>query len=101
MRTAESQTRDNYLGVMSDIARVQALKQAYESAQTALKATQAGYDVGTRTTVDVLAARRNELQALINYQRARYDYVLNSLRLQQAAGILSPEDVAEVATWME
>lgn len=101
MRSAESQARDNYLGVLSDIARVQALKQAYESSQTALRATQAGYEVGTRTAVDVLAARRNELQALVNYQRARYDYILNTLRLKQAAGTLSPEDVAEVAQWME
>ncbi|MBW3566824.1 MAG: TolC family outer membrane protein [Proteobacteria bacterium] len=101
IRNAESQTRDAYLGVISDIARVQALKQAYESAQTALRATQAGYEVGTRTAVDVLTARRNELQALITYQRARYDYVLNSLRLKQAAGILTGEDVAEVATWMK
>ena len=101
IRNAESQTRDTYLGVMSDIARVQALKQAYESSQTALKATQAGYEVGTRTAVDVLTARRNELQALINYQRARYDYVLNSLRLKQAAGILTGEDVAEISTWMK
>lgn len=101
IRNAESQTRDNYLGVISEVARVQALRQAYESAQTALKATQAGYEVGTRTAVDVLDARRNELQALINYQRARYDYVLNSLRLKQAAGILTAEDVAEVSTWMK
>src|SRR5690606_5693419 len=98
MRTAEAQTRDSYLGVLSDIARVQALKQAYESAQTALKATQAGYEVGTRTAVDVLDARRNELQALINYQRARYDYVLDTLRLKQAAGTLTAEDVAQVST---
>lgn len=101
IRNAESQTRDTYLGVISEVARVQALRQAYESAQTALKATQAGYEVGTRTAVDVLSARRNELQALINYQRARYDYVLNSLRLKQAAGILTAEDVAEVSTWMK
>lgn len=101
IRNAESQTRDAYLGVISDIARVQALKQAYESAQTALRATQAGYEVGTRTAVDVLTARRNELQALITYQRARYDYVLDSLRLKQAAGMLTGEDVAEVATWMK
>ncbi|HEX6927762.1 MAG TPA: TolC family outer membrane protein [Gammaproteobacteria bacterium] len=101
MRTAEAQTRDSYLSVISDVARVQALKQAYESAQTALKATQAGYEVGTRTAVDVLDARRNELQALVNYQRARYDYVLNTLRLKQAAGTLTADDVAKVSTWME
>ncbi len=101
MRTAEAQTRDTYLGVISDIARVQALKQAYESSQTALRATEAGYEVGTRTAVDVLDARRNELTALINFQRARYDYVLNTLRLKQAAGMLTGDDVAEVSKWME
>lgn len=101
MRSAASQTKDTFLGVLSDVARVQALKQAYESSQTALKATQAGYEVGTRTAVDVLTGRRNELQALINFQRARYDYVLNSLRLKQAAGMLTEEDVAEVSTWMK
>lgn len=101
MRGAESQARDTYLGVVSDISRVDALRQAHRSAQTALRATQAGYDVGTRTAVDVLDARRNELQAQVNYQRARYDYILNTLRLKQAAGTLTGEDVAEVSRWME
>ena len=57
-RATERQARDAYLGVISGIARVQALRQALESSQTALKATEAGYEVGTRTAVDVLNARR-------------------------------------------
>jgi outer membrane protein len=57
-RATERQSRDAYLGVISGVARVQALRQARESSQTALKATEAGYDVGTRTSVDVLNARR-------------------------------------------
>ena len=101
MRDTEAQARDAFLGVQSDISRVQALKQALESASTALKATQAGYEVGTRTAVDVLDARRKELQAQVNYARARYDYILNSLRLKQAAGMLGIEDVEEVARYME
>ena len=56
-RATERQARDAYLGVISGIARVQALRQALESSQTALKATEAGYEVGTRTAVDVLNAR--------------------------------------------
>ena len=56
-RATERQSRDAYLGVISGVARVQALRQARESSQTALKATEAGYEVGTRTSVDVLNAR--------------------------------------------
>jgi outer membrane protein len=95
-RETERQTRDAYLGVISGISRVQALKQAYESAKTALKATEAGYEVGTRTTVDVLDARRTLFISETNYLRSRYDYLINGLRLKQAAGTLTVEDIAQV-----
>ena len=62
-RQTERETRDAYLGVISEISRVQALRQAVESSETALQATEAGFDVGTRTTVDVLDARRRLLLA--------------------------------------
>ncbi|MEE8306245.1 MAG: TolC family outer membrane protein [Gammaproteobacteria bacterium] len=99
-RETERQTRDAYLGVLSEISRVQALRQALESSETALKATEAGFEVGTRTTVDVLASRRVLLQAETNYARSRYDYILNVLRLKQAAGILNVEDLEEVDAWL-
>ncbi|MDP2322470.1 MAG: TolC family outer membrane protein, partial [Gammaproteobacteria bacterium] len=95
-RETERQTRDAYLGVITDISRVQALKQAFESAKTALKATEAGYDVGTRTTVDVLDARRSVFIAETVYLRSRYDYLINSLRLKQAAGTLTTDDIAQI-----
>ncbi len=95
-REAERQTRDAYLGVISEISRVQALKQALESSKTALKATEAGYDVGTRTTVDVLAALGLVFVAETNYLRSRYDYLINGLRLKQAAGTLTVEDIAQI-----
>ena len=66
-RATERQARDAYLGVISGIARVQALRQALDSNQTALKATEAGYEVGTRTSVDLLNARRNLVQAQTDY----------------------------------
>jgi outer membrane protein len=72
------------------------LKQALESAKTALKATEAGYDVGTRTTVDVLDARRSVFTAETVYLRSRYDYLINSLRLKQAAGTLTTDDIAQI-----
>lgn len=96
-RETERQTRDAYFGVISEIARVQALKRALESTQTALKATEAGYEVGTRTSVDVLDATRAVYQAQANYLRSRYDYLLNGLKLKQATGTLADDDVTRVS----
>lgn len=99
-RQTERQARDAYLGVISEISRVNALRQALESSQTALKATEAGYEVGTRTAVDVLDARRNLAQAQTNYARSRYDYMLNVLALKQAAGTLDLQTLTEVNSWL-
>ncbi len=100
-RQTERQARDAFLGVQSEISRVQALRQALESSQTALRATEAGYEVGTRTAVDVLDARRALVQAQTNYSRSRYDYILNVLRLKQAAGNLDRKAIEEVNAWLE
>lgn len=99
-RQTERQARDAFLGVNSEISRVAALRQALESSQTALKATEAGYEVGTRTAVDVLDARRTLVQAQTNYARSRYDYILNVLALKQAAGILDAKALEEVNGWL-
>lgn len=100
-RQTERAARDAYLGVISEISRVNALRQALESNQTALKATEAGYEVGTRTAVDVLDARRNLVQAQTNYSRSRYDYMLNVLQLKLAAGTLDRQTLAEINSWLD
>jgi outer membrane protein len=96
IRGAERQTRDAYLGVIAERARVQALKQAVQSNQTALQATEAGFEVGTRTTVDVLDARRRLFEAQRDYSRSRYDYLVNVVRLKSAAGVLVPTDLSTI-----
>jgi len=96
LRGAERETRDAYLGVLSERARVNALKQSVTSNQTALEATEAGFEVGTRTTVDVLDARRRLFEAQRDYARSRYDYLINLVRLKSAAGVLSPQDLAYI-----
>ena len=101
LRAAQRQTREAYLGVISGVSKVTALKQAVLSSETALEATQAGYEVGTRTAVDVVTAQRTTFQAKRDYAQARYDYLLNTLRLKQAAGTLAPEDLAQINSWME
>lgn len=100
-RQTEQQCRDSYRGVTTAIAEVKAYKQALISTQTAYEATQAGFEVGTRTAVEVLAALREQYRAERDYARARYQYILNLLRLKQAAGILSKSDVVKVNQWLK
>ena len=100
-RAAQRQTREAYLGVISGISQVKALKQALISTETALQATQAGFEVGTRTAVDVVASERATLEAKRDYARARYDYIGNSLELKRAAGTLSPDDVDKINSWLD
>ena len=99
-RETERQARDTYLGVQSEMSRVQALKQAVASSRTALEATQAGFDVGTRTIVDVLNSQFALFAAMTRYEQARYDYILNTLRLKQAAGTLQVQDLEEIDKWL-
>ena len=82
--------------VMSDVSRVMARKQSIVSSQSALDATQAGYEVGTRNIVDVLNAQNNLFAAQRDYANSRYDFIINSLRLKEVAGTLSPEDIARL-----
>ena len=99
-RETERQARDSYLGVLAEIARVNALKQAVASSQTALQATQAGYEVGTRTIVEVLNSQFSLFVAITNYYQSRYDYILNALRLKQAAGTLQVQDLEKIDAWL-
>jgi outer membrane protein len=95
-RQTEHDARDSYLGVISEIARVKALRRAVESNATSLRATESGYEAGTRTAVDVLQSRQLWVQAQTDYSRSRYDYMLNVLKLQQAAGTLSQQSLEKI-----
>jgi outer membrane protein len=100
-RETERATRDAYLGVLSEMSRVEALEQAVESSQTALEATQAGFDVGTRTIVDVLDSQFALYRSITLFYQARYDYLMNALRLKQAAGNLQIQDLEEIDQWLK
>lgn len=100
-RSVSRQVRDAYRGMEASISRVEALKAGTISAASALEATQAGFDVGTRTLVDVLNAQSELFRSQRDYAQARYDYVLNLLTLKQAAGTVAADDLAEVNAWLE
>jgi outer membrane protein len=95
-RTVERSTRNAYQGVIAGVSRVKALKQAVLSSNTALEASEVGLEVGARTAVDVLNAQRELFRAQRDYARSRYDYLLNILRLKQAAGQLTKRDLVEI-----
>lgn len=95
-RAVERQVKDAFRGVFSAIGRVGALGTALKSAASALEATEVGYQVGTRTVVDVLVVQSKFFSTRRDYARSRYDYLINSLLLKQAAGILTRSDMEAV-----
>ncbi|WP_101674726.1 TolC family outer membrane protein [Alloalcanivorax mobilis] len=100
VRDVTQQARSAFRTVQADSLRVQARNQAIRSASSALEATQSGYEVGTRNVVDVLNAQQALYAAQRDYANARYDYILNSLTLQSAAGDLDVQNLVSVNEWL-
>jgi outer membrane protein len=100
-RNTVQAARSSHQLVLTNTARVKARQQSITSADSALQATQAGYEVGTRNIVDVLVAQRTVYQAQRNYSNARYDYILSMMRLKEVAGQLSPEDIYQLNAWLD
>lgn len=92
-RQTVQSVRSSYNDVKASISTIRALEQAVISAESALKATEAGFDVGTRTIVDVLDSTRNLFNARANLAGARYDFIQAMVTLKQAAGNLKAEDI--------
>lgn len=99
-RTTIQQVRSLYTQVSNNVETVEARQQAIVSNRSALEATRAGYEVGTRNIVDVLNAEQNLYNAIANYAEARYDYVVNLLSLRQQAGLLDVDAIEEVNAWL-
>jgi outer membrane protein len=100
LRSTEEAARDAYQGVISQIAQVQALKQAVESNQVAMNSIESGYEVGTKTAVDVLTARQTLVLAQSNYADAKYAYLNNIVALRLAAGNLDRKTIDELNGWL-
>jgi outer membrane protein len=96
-RNVEQQTRQAYLGVVSGIAQVQALKQAVTSSQSVLDASKLGQEVGVRTNLDVLNAQQQLYSTRRDLYQAQYNYLMSELRLKQAVGTLGEADLGKVS----
>lgn len=100
-RQVVESTRALYTAIHTDVARVRASLRGIESSQSALDATETGYEVGTRNIVDVLNAQRNLYLSQFQYASARYRYVLDTLRLKQAVGTLNPDDLYDLSKFVD
>jgi outer membrane protein len=95
-RQTELETRQAYLDVSSSVAQIRAYEQALRSSQSQLDSTNLGYEVGVRTSVDVLNAQQQFFTAKRDLLQARYNYLISAVRLKFASGILTEADLAEV-----
>ncbi len=95
-RTAAQGARQSFLGVTAGLAQVKALEAAEVSSQSALESNQLGYQVGVRINIDVLNAQQQLYSTRRDLARARYDTLVNGLRLKSAAGTLKEEDLAQI-----
>jgi outer membrane protein len=100
-RQVVENTRNLHRAVNTDVEQVQARRQSIISNQSAVEATEIGYQVGTRNIVDVLDAQRQLYASVRNYNNSRYDYILDNLRLKQAAGTLNPGDLQDLTRYLK
>ncbi len=95
-RSTERQCREAFRGILSGLSQIKAFKQAVISSETAVIATRTGYEVGTRTATDVVAAEQEFFRAQRDYSQAKYEYILDTLSLKQVSGTLLPADIQKI-----
>lgn len=95
-RTVTQRTREAYLGLMAGLGQVRALEAAEASSQSALEANRLGYQVGVRINIDVLNAQSQLFDTKAKLAQARFDYLVGKLRLKQAVGTLTADDLQPI-----
>lgn len=100
-RTALSNVRQAFRGVLTQIIQVQALQQSVISNKSALDATSSAFQVGTRTITDVLNAQSDLLRAQSDLSKSKYTYILECFKLKRFAGIIVDDDIATISTWLQ
>jgi outer membrane protein len=95
-RQTDLETQRAYFNLNSSIAQVKALDQALISSQSQLDSTKLGYEVGVRTSVDVLNAQQQLFSAKRDLLQARYNYLVNIIRLKSASGLVAEADLQEI-----
>jgi len=99
-RLIKRQVRNAFRDVLSSLSRIHALKATLTSSESALQASEAGYEVGARTMIEVLAEQRNLYRAKRDYARSHYDYLVNGVKLKQAASSLAEDDLQRINQYL-
>lgn len=97
---ANTDVKKSYLQVETDQSKIEARKAAMESSETVAKASKAQYNEGLKTMVDVLLAQRNAFSTKQEYVNAKYDYIVNVLRLKASVGQLNEKVLTEMNAWL-
>ena len=100
-RTVSRDTRNLFRRVATDVVRVRARDRAIDSAESALDATETGYEVGTRNIVDVLLVQNRLYASQFDYADSRYNYVLSLFLLKQRAGTLIVDDLSDLNAYAD
>ena len=100
IRKAETDVKKAYMQVETDQAKLQARKAAMQSSSQVSLASQAQYQEGLKTMVDVLLAQRNAFSARQDYLNSKYDYLLHVLELKASVGKLTEADLVEMNAWL-
>ncbi len=99
-REVVKETRQAFLNLKSSISKVNASKKALESNELSVKYNKAGFEVGTRSTTDVLLSLKDLFKAKRNYSKAKHEYLLSKLKLKKSIGTLSLEDLEIINSWL-
>ncbi|PXF63794.1 TolC family outer membrane protein [Kangiella spongicola] len=99
-RQIQRSVRSAYTTLEASIQSFNANKRVLESSQSSLEATRDGYQAGTRNIIDVLQATRSVYAAQRSLSRAKFDYLINGLKLKEAVGTLTKDDIEEVNQWL-
>lgn len=100
LQTIELNIRSLYLDLQTAVAQIDAQQQLIRSRRSALEATKAGYDVGTRNLVELLDAQSNLFNAQNTYEQYRYNFVVKKLSLLEATGDLTEDKIKELDKWL-
>jgi len=95
-RNTAQATRTAYFGLIAGLSQVKAYEAAEASSQSALDANKLGYSVGVNINIDVLNSQSQLYQTKRDLAKARYDVLVGNLKLRQAAGTLTPQDLASI-----
>ena len=93
--------KTKFTSVLTNMANVNARRASLESSNFALKATRVGYEENTRNIVDLLNAEKNYFSAQRDLIAAKYDYIISTLELKLASGILSPAEIYEISRYLD